>query len=68
MEIILDILFELALEKTGLTPEEVMHIGDSISSDVKGASALGIHTLWLNRFGKRVPEGVRSISTLYRSI
>jgi len=57
-------LFELALKKTGLTPEEVIHIGDSISSDVKGASALGIHTLWLNRFGKEVPDGVRSISSL----
>ncbi len=57
-------LFELALKKTGLTPEEVIHIGDSLSSDVKGASALGIHTLWLNRFGKDVPDGVKSISTL----
>ena len=57
-------LFELALKKTGLTPEEVIHIGDSISSDVKGASALGIHTLWLNRYGKEVPDGVKSISSL----
>ena len=57
-------LFELALKKTGLVPGEVIHIGDSISSDVKGASALGIHTLWLNRFGKEVPDGVKSISSL----
>jgi len=57
-------LFELALKETGLMPEEVIHIGDSISSDVKGAQALGIRTLWLNRFGKAVPEGVESISTL----
>ena len=57
-------LFELALEKTGFAPEEVIHIGDSISSDVKGASALGINTLWLNRFGKKIPDGVKSISTL----
>ncbi len=57
-------LFELALSKTGLDPEEVIHIGDSVSSDVKGASALGIRTLWLNRFGKEVPSGVTSISTL----
>lgn len=57
-------LFELALNKTGFAPDEVIHIGDSISSDVKGASALGIHTLWLNRFGKEVPDGVKSISSL----
>lgn len=57
-------LFELALGKTEFKPEEVIHIGDSISSDVKGASALGIRTLWLNRFGKVVPEGVTDIKDL----
>lgn len=57
-------LFELALQKTGLKPDEVIHIGDSISSDVKGASELGINALWLNRFGKNIPDGVSSISSL----
>lgn len=57
-------LFELALSETGLKPDEVIHIGDSISSDVKGASALGIKTLWLNRFGKDVPDGVTDIKDL----
>ena len=57
-------LFELALKRTGLAADEVIHIGDSMSSDVKGAGALGIRTLWLNRFGKEVPDGVVSIRTL----
>lgn len=57
-------LFELALSETGLKPDEVIHIGDSISSDVEGAGALGIRTLWINRFGKRIPEGVESITSL----
>ena len=57
-------LFELALRETGLKPDEVIHIGDSVSSDVKGAGALGIKALWLNRFGKPVPEGVDCITTL----
>ena len=57
-------LFELALQKTGFKGNEVIHIGDSLSSDVKGASEAGIGTLWLNRFGKSIPEGVKSISTL----
>ena len=61
-------LFELALSKTGLMPDEVIHIGDSINSDVKGASALGIGTLWLNRFGKAVPEGVTDIKDLLESL
>jgi len=57
-------LFELALMKTGLKGNEVIHIGDSLSSDVKGATAAGIGTLWLNRFGKSVPDGVKSITGL----
>ena len=57
-------LFELALSSTGLKPDEVIHIGDSISSDINGAAATGIRTLWLNRCGRNVPCGVESISNL----
>ena len=57
-------LFNLALKKCGLLADEVIHIGDSISSDVKGASSIGIKPLWLNRFGKEIPEGVESIENL----
>lgn len=57
-------LFELALKKSGLNADEVIHIGDSLSSDVKGANSLGIRALWLNRFGKEIPEGVESITSL----
>lgn len=57
-------LFELALSSTGLKAEEVIHIGDSMSSDVKGASALGIRGIWVNRSGKEVPEGVEAVSNL----
>lgn len=57
-------LFELALNRAGLRADEVIHIGDSISSDVKGANAVNIRALWLNRFGKEVPDGVESIVSL----
>ena len=57
-------LFELALNSTELKTDEVIHIGDSISSDVKGAQSVGINTLWLNRFGKSIPENVDSICSL----
>ncbi len=30
-------LFETALEKYGLAPEEAIHIGDSLRSDIEGA-------------------------------
>ncbi len=57
-------IFELALNYTGLKPNEVLHIGDSLSSDVNGATALGINALWLNRVNKKVPDGVNSVSNL----
>ena len=57
-------LFELALKKSGLNADEVIHIGDSLSSDVKGANSLGIRALWLNRFDKEISEGVESITSL----
>lgn len=57
-------LFQMALGSAGLRPEEVVHIGDSISSDVRGASQLGIRALWLNRFQKEAPEGVEDIHSL----
>ncbi|MBP3609958.1 MAG: HAD family hydrolase [Lachnospiraceae bacterium] len=57
-------LFEYALKFTGLMPEEVVHIGDSMSSDVKGASALGIDTIWVNRSKRSVPERVCAVESL----
>ena len=61
-------LFQLALKKTRLNANEVIHIGDSNSSDVKGASALNIKTLLINRFNKEVPSGVESIGNLLEAI
>lgn len=57
-------LFRLALAETGLAPCEVVHIGDSLTSDVGGAAPLGIPALWFNRNSRPVPAGVRSISSL----
>lgn len=57
-------LFELALKETGLSPNEVIHIGDSLSSDVKGANAVGIEAIWINRSGRDVPEGVVAVNNL----
>lgn len=43
--------FRLALARLGLGPGDVVHIGDSASSDVAGAAALGIDTAFLDRTG-----------------
>lgn len=61
-------LFELALNTTGLHADEVIHIGDSLSSDVKGASSIGIKAIWLNRFNKENSCGVDSITNLLEAL
>lgn len=53
-------LFEMVLKETNLSPQEIVHIGDSLSSDIKGASNLGINTIWINRNNKEIPDGVVS--------
>ncbi|MEV4533968.1 HAD family hydrolase [Asanoa sp. NPDC049518] len=47
--------FELALRRLGLSPADVIHVGDSPASDIAGAGALGIDTAWVNRHGGRLP-------------
>ena len=61
-------IFELALKQAGLKNDEVIHIGDSLSSDVRGASDIGIRALWLNRLKKDIPEGVESITNLLEAL
>jgi len=57
-------LFEFALSNVGLSADEVLHIGDSLSSDIQGASSLGIKAIWVNRNNRKVPSGVTSVKNL----
>ncbi len=50
-------MFDRALWMLNLTPDEVLHVGDSLSSDVRGAKAAGIRVLWINRRGRLAPDG-----------
>ena len=43
------LIFEKALEMTGWRRERVIHIGDSLHSDVGGARAAGLCSGWINR-------------------
>ena len=47
------LVFERALERLGLAPHEVLHVGDSDVDDVKGAKAAGLRVAWVNRDGRR---------------
>lgn len=45
-------IFEVALARANLTTNDVWHVGDSLSTDVAGAIAAGIKSVWLNRTGR----------------
>ena len=42
-------LFHLALERLGLSPHEVWHLGDDANADLQGARAAGIHCILVQR-------------------
>jgi putative hydrolase of the HAD superfamily len=46
-------IFHIALELLGCSPAEAWHVGDSLASDVAGAAAAGVVSVWLNRDGMR---------------
>jgi putative acetyltransferase len=50
-------MFERALQLLGLPAAEVLHVGDSLGSDVRGAREAGMPVLWVNRRGRTLPAG-----------
>ena len=58
------LIFEKAMEIAGVKPEEVMHIGDSLTSDIEPARLLGITPVYISRKEPVVLDGVRVIRTL----
>ena len=57
-------IFSLALQRLGLEPQEVVHIGDSYEADVVGARAVGITPILLDREDKARYQDVIRIGRL----
>jgi putative hydrolase of the HAD superfamily len=47
-------IFRVALEQTGLTPADVVYVGDTVD-DVQGARAAGMHPILIRRAHQRLP-------------
>ncbi len=45
------IFFKKILEENGLSPQDVMFVGDSITDDILGPKTIGIKTTWIDRNG-----------------
>lgn len=50
-------IFRCAVKELGFNSDEVLHIGDSINSDIIPAQNIGMKTAYLNRYSKALPEG-----------
>ncbi len=47
------------LEFDTITPDEVLMIGDSLSSDMAGAVSAGFKTMYFNRFKREIPKDIK---------
>ena len=57
-------IFEIALERLALAPEDVIHVGDMYVSDVVGARRAGIRPVLLDRFDLMPQADCLRVSTL----
>ncbi len=57
-------IFEKALKIAGVRPDEVIHIGDSVTSDVEPALKMGITPIYISRKNDAIIDGVRVIRSL----
>ena len=53
-------MFRAALEQSGASPAEIVHVGDHPDHDIRGASAVGMRTVWMNPRGMEWPGGERA--------
>ncbi|MEO5863651.1 MAG: HAD-IA family hydrolase [Nitrospiraceae bacterium] len=60
-------IFEIAIEKHAVDPEEAVHVGDSMRDDVEGATKAGLTGILLDRESRvstALPAGAFRIATL----
>lgn len=60
-------IFQMALEKHAVDPDEALHIGDSLREDVEGARRAGLHAALLDRSPRSLhtlPSDVARITSL----
>ena len=64
-------VFHIACRELGCEPHEVVHVGDDIELDVRGARGAGLHAVWVNRSnhpwpGDDVPDTVADLEAFER--
>ena len=55
--------FEMLLQRTGMAPGEIIHVGESLFHDIAPAQGLGITTVWVNRSNGRTARASKTADT-----
>ena len=50
-------MFHAALERAGVEPGQIVHVGDNPEHDIQGARDVGMYTVWMNSQGEEWPGG-----------
>lgn len=61
-------IFDAAVERAGVSPHEVLHVGDHPEIDVAGAQDAGLHAVWVNRNGDAWPDHLREPDAEIRTV
>ncbi len=51
-------IFKYAMERLSIKNDELIMIGDSQNDDLFGAGKMGISTIWINRNGEAIKDGI----------
>ena len=51
--------FQIAARKAGCDLDKLLHVGDSLETDVSGAESAGARGVWLNREGIMNDSGIK---------
>jgi putative hydrolase of the HAD superfamily len=60
-------IFELAIERAGVSKEEILYVGDNVDDDIRGARAVGLPVILIDRHDRWSQAGclrIRSLSEL----
>ncbi|HEX2883911.1 MAG TPA: HAD-IA family hydrolase [Candidatus Limnocylindria bacterium] len=61
-------IFAWALEQAGVSPAEVLHVGDHVDADVEGARGMGIEGVLIDRAQRYRPDDVPDRVPVIRSL
>ncbi len=53
-------MFHAAVDRAGVAPAQIVHVGDNPEHDIVGARNVGMYTVWMNSQGQPWPGGERA--------